>query len=346
MKKLFVVLLALMVIGSFASAQVTIGTWNRIGFMAYQQTGSNDGVVKEHPGWGRIALQFSAKAERAGMAVEVTVAPGTTGVNSTNFNIGDYCKLWAKPVDGVEIDLGTGVFDALRGKVGGGSAISIWSAGDEDTLFMRFKMARSMFVAITAVPNLYVGATVKGPSGGYGSSIPAEDAYSAMQVGAGYTIEGIGLLRAQFVGDVSTGTGEYVQAGFALVGAVPGLTADATGTFYIDSDTTKQNVVAAAVAYSANGIGAQIRTKISLPKDSAELNMAFSGYGQYTIGQIVVGADIDLNSIAETGKKFSVVPRVALNLPGGGTLITGVQITKELDSAGDLTFGIPIVLTY
>jgi len=346
MKKLLFVLLALTVIGSLATAQVTIGTWNRIGFIAYQKAGSADPVVKEQPGWGRIALQFSAKAERAGMAVEVTVAPGTTGQNSTSFGLGDYCKLWAKPFDGVELDLGNGVFDALRGKVGSGSPISIWSAGDEDTLFMRFKMARSMFVAITAVPNLYVGATVKGPTGGYGSSTLVKDAYGAMQVGAGYTIEGIGQARVQYVGDISTGVNEYVQAGFALIGVVPGLTADASGLFYIDSDTLSQNVIAAAVAYSANGIGAQARTKVKLATDALDLDAAFSGYLNYTMGQIVVGADLDLNSIAANGKKFSAVPRVAMNLPGGGNLVTGVQITKMLDGAGDITFGIPIVITY
>jgi len=347
MKKLLVVLLTLVVLGTLVTAQVTIGTWNRIGFIAYQQTGSADAVVKEQPGWGRIALQFSAKAEKAGMAVEITAAPGTTGVNSTNFNLGDYCKVWAKPFDGVEIDLGTGVFDSLRGKIGGGSSIAAaYSAGDEDALFMRFKMVRGMYAAFTGVPNLFVGAALKGPTGGYGSSALVKDVYNAIQIGAGYTIEGIGQVRAQYVGDSSTGVGEYAQVGFALIGVVPGLTADASAKFFIDSAATAQNVVAAAVQYSANGLTAQGRTQVKLPKDPAKLDAAISGYAQYSIQTYVVGADFDLNSILDTGKVLALTPRVSINLPGGGQLALGAQIKKPLDGTGDMTFGIPICLTY
>lgn len=140
MKKLLIVLLALTVIGSFATAQVTIGTWNRIGtnfYRTYDNASATFGneltnpVVSNQPGWGRIALQFSAKAEKAGMAAEVTInAAGSLGK-------GDYVKLWAKPFDGVELDFGTGVFDALRGKIGGGSPIAVeYTAGDEDGLFI------------------------------------------------------------------------------------------------------------------------------------------------------------------------------------------------------------------
>jgi len=336
MKKLIVVLLALTVIGTLAfAADVTIGTWNRLGFMLYQQasTANADATTSMYPGWGRVGLSFAAKADNFGMAADIN--PNTTSVG-----LGDTCKLYANLLDGkLTISIGKGNFDTLRGKIGGGSAVGIVNGGDEDAIFARFAIAGGVITEIKPVDGLYIAAAFSDKNG------LASTTYRDIQAGFGYTIEGIGLIRAQFIGGY-TDT-RAVQAAFALT-AVEGLTVDAGAKFYLGGDdTTNQHFASVAVKYSKDALGAMARTKVLLPKDPAKLDMSVGAYLNYKVAdEIVLGADFGLDTIAETGKTFAATPYFQYNVAGGGTINLGVQLQADLDGAKTFTYGIPLVFTF
>jgi hypothetical protein len=334
MKKLFVVLLALMVIGSYVTAaDVTIGTWSRLGFMLYQQAGSADATATAYPSWGRVGLSFSAKTDLFGMAADVNASPSSVG-------LGDTAKLYVKLFDKmVTISAGKGYFDTLRGKIGGAQSVGLCDGGGEDDIFARFSISKGLMTELS-VSGLYVGAAFS-----ENATTKASYTYRDIQVGAGYTIEGIGLVRAQFIGGyVDT---RAVQAAFAFTG-VQGLTVDAGAKFYLGGDeTTNQNFASVAAKYSKDALGAMVRTKVLLPKDPKKLDMSFGANVNYKVMDgIVLGADFGLSSILETGKVFKATPYVQHNPAGGGTLQLGFQMQMGLDGAKTFTYGIPLVLTF
>ncbi len=335
MKKLLVVLLALAVIASFASAaDVTIGTWNRLGFMLYEQASTTgaDATTSLYPGWGRNALNFGAKADNFGMAVDIQA-------NSGGLSIGDSCKLYANLLDGkVTISIGKGNFDTLRGKIGGGSAAGLTEGGGEDDIFARFNPNYGVMTEIKPVDGLYIGAS-------FSDKAKASVTYRDIQVGAGYTIEGIGLIRAQFIGGyIDT---RAVQAAFAFTG-VEGLTVDAGAKFYLGGDdATAQNFASVAAKYGKDAFNVMARTKVLLPKDPAKLDMSFGANVNYKVADaIVLGADFGLTSIAETGKTVKITPYMDYNVAGGGTISLGCQLQAGLDGAKTFTYGIPLVFTF
>jgi hypothetical protein len=335
MKKLLVVLLALTVIGSFVTAaDVTIGTWNRIGFNLYDKNGDADATATEYPGWGRVGLSFAAKTDFAGMAVDVEAHPG-----ADNTAIGDTAKLYAMLLDSkLTVSVGKGYFDTLRGKIGGGSPVGLTDGGAEDDIFARFAIKRGVMTELKPIDAFFIGASFSQNA----TTSLADDTYKAIQVGAGYTLEGIGLVRAQYIGN--TGTDAAVQAAFAFTG-VEGLTVDAGAKFFIDADTASQNFISAAAKYSKDALGLMARTKVKLATDAADLDVGFGGYVTYKIDSIVIGADVGFPTIADNAKLVKVTPYAQLNLEGGGLIMAGFQAQIGLDGQ-DLHFGIPLVIQF
>jgi hypothetical protein len=322
MKKLLVVLLALATIGSMAFAEVSIGTWSRIGLSVYDQTGSAAAVTKHYPSWGNAGLSFSAKGDNAGMAADASFAPG-----SDNVTIGTNAKLWAKLFDMLTITAGKTQNTVLWGKIGGGSAIGTVKGGGNDDIFNSITIKNGLMAELAPVENLYlVGAIAEA------TSATTADAFKAVMADVGYTLPDVGLIRAGYLTD-------QVQAAFAFTG-VKDLTVDVGGKYNLATSVIKAS---AAAKMTAGDLGFMGRTLITAG-GSAAFDMGLGGYVNYKIDAVVVGADIGLNSIS-TAKVLNLTPYVQYNIPGGGMIITGVQTAVGLDGQ-PFQFGIPVVLQF
>lgn len=223
-----------------------------------------------------VGVSFSATAEKIGFNLDYRVVEGGSAWNSA-----DNAYMWVKPLDFLTI--GAGKFNGpadygIRGKVGqfANSGISgllgITSLGDEDNIFRRFKPFNGDhaggIIALTPIEGLIIGAVfnaeVKGTAGSFDS-----DAYKKFQIGAGYTIANIGIIRAQFLGGLNdlsviidptiphsfidkdkkkigldgvltSGTTNRIQVAFALT-AVENLTLDIGGLIPIGYEEEEKN---------------------------------------------------------------------------------------------------------
>lgn len=322
MKKLLVVLLALAVVGTMAFAEVSLGTWSRIGLSVYDQAGSAAATAKNYPSWGNAGVSFSAKGENAGMAADASFSPA-----GGNVGIGDNAKLWAKLFDMLTITAGKSYGDTLRGKIGGGSAIGTVKGGGNDDIFTRFSITKGLLFELAPVENLYMGAALS-----EAATTAAADTYKAIQAAAGYTLPDVGLIRAGYLGG-----SDQIQAAFAFTG-VKDLTVDVGGKYTLTSGAI---AVSAAGKMAMGDLGFMVRTLVTT---GTAFDMGLGGYVNYKMDAVVVGADFGLNSISAS-KALNLTPYVQYNIPGGGLVITGVQTTIGLDGQ-PFQFGIPIVLQF
>jgi len=330
MKKLLVVLLALVVIGSFASAQVTFGSWNRIGYSVYTQPASTAAASSAvYPGWSRADFTLQVIKDNAGIIANLELKPD--GSLGTGDNIQAYVKLLDSKIT---LRMGKAYVDALRGKVGGSQAVGSLPTGDEDAIYTRFKMAEGLALEIAPVEGLFIGAVVN-------KAATVTDEFAAIQVGAGYTIKDLGQLRAGYYGNA--GTDDFIQAAFAFTG-VAGLTADLGMKYY--TEAVAHNIpVTVGVKYSMDALNLMFRTQALIPSGTAAFDESFALNANYKVmDTLVIGADLGLSGIAGTAKTANVTPYVQYNIPGGGQLQIGFNAVVGLD-AQPLGFCIPIVLT-
>jgi hypothetical protein len=283
MKKALVVLLILAVAGGLFGQTFTLSgrvdTW-LIPFQYIDRDGDGlmgAGLGRDTAGGNGIRARLfgEAKTDTLGLKIQLQFYPAE--VSSAGFvQPDDNVEVWWKPVDWFQLDVGKFVSDPLRGKVGDGS----WMDGltvmsyDGDEIFSRFRSQGlnnggsgnagvlasfnfSGFFLGALLPNLKAFGNTSGSDtfsgGGKGnlyetanytngkSAIGRE--FERIQVGVGYTIPDIGLVRVQYVGAnasftnaISAGvvSGGYgivtprIEAAFALT-AVQGLTLDIGG---------------------------------------------------------------------------------------------------------------------
>jgi hypothetical protein len=136
--------------------------------------------------------------------------------NGNWVDFGDWANVWWKPLDMLKFDVGEFNGDTLRGKVGNDNWHNYTvGAGDEDAIFQRFRGDIGAMVSLTPIPGLYIGVLVPDfkpcieatpdMTGSNNSDIDSATrralrVYEKTQVGVGYELNGIGLVRAQFVG--------------------------------------------------------------------------------------------------------------------------------------------------
>lgn len=207
MKKALAILMTLALVASAATAEVTWGIWGRGVFVPVQSTNvgtsATDATAKSVlttenvASWGgnqRLGFSINAASDNVGFHVDLTGDIASVG-------IGDQAKAWFKFNDMFKVEFGKVQFDALRGKIGdvGGFQRYVGTNSDEDAIFTRFYPGNGAVVEITPVEGAVIAASVNPGSDAY--SAIAENVYKNIQVGAGYTIAGIGQIRAQYIGN-------------------------------------------------------------------------------------------------------------------------------------------------
>jgi len=171
--------------------------------------------------WGgdraRVDFRINGATDYVGFSVASSSETGNLGSHDNGYHI------WVKPTgtDILKITAGAFVDETLRGKIGnldgGFSNVLVGrEVPEEDSIFQRFGYGSESVNAFLSAPNAFmissvpvegafIGIMVSGKrDGGWSDdengATRALDAYRFMQIGAGYNIDGIGHIRAQWVG--------------------------------------------------------------------------------------------------------------------------------------------------
>jgi hypothetical protein len=320
------------------AASLTVGGWGRMGFElvdTYNATQATN--VSTTPGWAngnRIGVAFHGTSANIGFDWNFDYDGAT--LSGTD----DVAKIWAKISPMFEVELGRIEGDTLRGKIGGDSvSVTSDATGDNDTIFARFFPKQGILLDITPMPALYIGASIDAPVGG--AAMNAMNSYQAVQVGAGYTIENVGLVRAQYIG--SDTTKGAVQAAFAYTG-MAGLTVDVGATIPMDSNA--QMVAAGGVNYGKDALAAVIEIKATFGGASgSKTDLDVWGDASYKVADpLAAGAEFTFEGLAASQKLLELFPYAQFNY-GAGSLRVGFLAGIGLDSQ-PMVYKIPVVITF
>jgi opacity protein-like surface antigen len=267
-KVLLIVALLTISLASLTFAQATVGGWGRGVFVPVAVA---DGDVKAllQSSWGgpnRVGFSISGSSDNIGAQADMIYDGGAVAV-------GDQFKAWVKPIEMLTITIGQAFDDTLRGSEGFCAYNWVRPNGivGDDLTFMRIGRTAGANVIVAAAPvdGAYVyaalGTVVPGwwdfSWGSYtmnlfnpDASIARADTMSLMleegQYGAGYDIAGIGVIRAQFLGQTSDYADPepwgIINAAFKLT-MVEGLAVDIGAYIPTDSEMNGGNIATVAV---------------------------------------------------------------------------------------------------
>jgi len=235
-------------------AQVTIGGSVDMSVVPFQfveglgyesgTMGAGIGGVLQNNG-PRIRLDARAVNEehRIGMRArfQFTAPTGNMALGGENF-----LQAWWSPLDWLRVDVGRFDDDRLRGRIGDdemGMFTNMMFGPDQ--IFNRFRVRSGMMLSTTPVEGLLLAGALRelvnyGGGAATATTTPGEvntvanrhvngDAWRNMTFAMGYTIPDIGLIRVQYIGDVTGGAAieknNNVELAFALT-AIDGLLLD------------------------------------------------------------------------------------------------------------------------
>ena len=202
-KTLIAVAAAAALTATSAFAEITFGAWLRVLASPVASTGEDiiAGVANSW-GWGartaRININGTSEDGKAGFVM------GVYNDFESGLGQGDDAYLWVKPVDTVKISVGK--FDSPTNGLRGDFTYGSWNwlrpgnwAFDGEGLTFDGVSKNGLMLEADPMEGLHAFAVIP-MSSSYAS---AEEVYRNIQAGFGYAIEGVGKLKAQFVGDYS-----------------------------------------------------------------------------------------------------------------------------------------------
>ena len=202
-KTLIAVAAAAALTATSAFAEITFGAWLRVLASPVASTGKDViAGVENSWGWGartaRININGTSEDGKAGFVM------GVYNDFESGLGQGDDAYLWVKPVDTVKVSVGK--FDSPTNGLRGDFCYGSWNwlrpfnwAYDGEGLTFDGIWRSGMMLEADPIEGLHAFAVIP-MSSSYKS---AEDTYRNIQVGFGYAIEGVGKLKAQFIGDDS-----------------------------------------------------------------------------------------------------------------------------------------------
>jgi hypothetical protein len=213
MKRIFAVALIGAFVAGIAFADIDLGKGVTLGGHAYARlvpfASANDETVAGNY-WGRLGLvtNWQDESGKAGLRVELQAGGG--GTYGPGFATIDNAKAWFKPFDMLKVTYGKFVEDDFRGKfaasdddiAGAGDAFggALNSGYNADWVFSRFQVSSGtgLHLALTPIEALKIEAAVD-IANGLKNGGDISDLYGTIQVGLGYTIANVGLVRFQFI---------------------------------------------------------------------------------------------------------------------------------------------------
>ncbi|MDR2632116.1 MAG: hypothetical protein LBC51_00645 [Treponema sp.] len=240
MKKLIVLLAVLMVLAGAVFAEVTVSGKVDTVVMPLQVIAPKEGDPLIGAAVGRNGSTDATRArigivagtENVGINFMVQFNPNLGAAD--RIGLDDFAEVWWKPISPLKIEAGKFVNDTLRGKIGDDN----WNKytmpmKDADGIFSRFKSTNwaggdvsevGFMLGITPIEPLFIGVSVPSvdqlvsATPDRTKSYPYYEkenntwkakqtttgnvltTYEKIQAGLGFTIENIGLIRAQYVG--------------------------------------------------------------------------------------------------------------------------------------------------
>ena len=202
-KTLIAVAAAAALTATSAFAEITFGAWLRVLASPVASTGEDIiAGVQNSWGWGartaRININGTSEDGKAGFVM------GVYNDFESGLGQGDDAYLWVKPVDTVKVSVGK--FDSPTNGLRGDFTYGSWNwlrpgnwVYDGEGLTFDGIWRSGLMVEADPMEGLHAFAVIP-MSASYKS---AEEVYRNIQVGFGYAIEGVGKLKAQFIGDYS-----------------------------------------------------------------------------------------------------------------------------------------------
>ncbi|WP_407437042.1 hypothetical protein [Treponema sp.] len=236
MKKIVGTIAAIALATSAVFADVNVGMgFSRAIWTPFAYDG-NDARMDISTSWGvqpRIGASISGASDECGVVADMKFDGGNVAVN-------DNAYVWVKPISWLKINIGQSFDGTLRGNACygmwdwlrvGGSTLDI-STGElatattvdtdkvglvnvmtgEDFIFTRVCMNPLGGAYLPLVGTILMADPIDGlhiavglPIDGYNNQ-KIEDVFKNIQVQAGYTIDGVGTIKAQYIGSKGTGT--------------------------------------------------------------------------------------------------------------------------------------------
>ena len=207
-KTLIAVAAAAALTATSAFAEITFGAWLRT-LTAPVASNGEDTVVGTANSWGwgartaRIDINGVSEDGKAGFAMNVF------NDMSMDISAGDRAVLWVKPVDMIKISVGK--YDSPDNGLRGDFCYGSWNwlrpynwGFDGEGLTFDGIWRKGMMIEADPIEGLHAFVVIPMADANADSYYTkAEDAYRNVQIGFGYAIDGVGKLKAQFIGDDS-----------------------------------------------------------------------------------------------------------------------------------------------
>ena len=202
MKKTLIAVAAAAALTTSAFAEITFGAWLRA-LAAPVASNGEDTVASMGNSWGwgaRTArINIHAAAEDGKVGFEMGVYNDVDG----GIADGDDAFIWGKPIDMLTVSFGKfdGPRNGLRGDVCYGSwnwlrPTDTWIAEDEGLLMSGLCNNKGVKLDVTPIDGLLITAFLPITK----TATKVEDVYKNIQAGFGYDIDGVGKIKAQFIG--------------------------------------------------------------------------------------------------------------------------------------------------
>jgi hypothetical protein len=309
--------MVLLIVAGAAFAQIpdgfSVNAWGRADFVPFQGQFPDGGDAKYYTGtgsgWGAgymgLNFQFNALDGKIGGQFEL----GTNG--DIEPTVGDNLHVWVKPFGSDILYLKVGKFrdgrfrgpgtdNEFQGFIGG-------PGKDGDSVFNRFEPdGGALFVSqpiagLSIYAQLNPGATINGIGPALDPGAEANDVYKKIQTGFAYDISGIGLIRAQYVGntgDITPATAaKFVLDPDTYTGGPPpvGGTSSVPGWTYVEAESQTINAARIEAAFKVTavpGLNLDLGLKLPLPVSdtiagtdvTAQDNFQLSVAGDYSAG--------------------------------------------------------------
>ena len=205
-KTLIAVAAAAALTATSAFAEITFGAWLRT-LTAPVASNGEDTVVGTANSWGwgartaRIDINGVSEDGKAGFAMNVF------NDMSMDITAGDRAVLWVKPVDMIKISVGK--YDSPDNGLRGDFCYGSWNwlrpynwGFDGEGLTFDGIWRKGMMIEADPIEGLHAFVVIPMEDAKADSYYKkAEDTYRNVQIGFGYAIDGVGKLKAQFIGD-------------------------------------------------------------------------------------------------------------------------------------------------
>ncbi len=359
MKKTLIAAAAAVALTASAAAEITFGSWGRA-IAVPLATNGKDTVAGQTMSWGgygrTTGVDFIGQDDEGKCGFIMSYRVTTNNESSP----GDAAHFWVKPLDQVKLTIGKVDHNALRGDLCFGSWNWIRPGFyDDEGLTMSGYGKTGLMAEFTPVEGFYAFVGVPLTNDFSSTNGKAEDVYKKTQIGAAYAIDGVGKIKAQYIGK---GKDSTIEAAFDLT-AVENLFFT-VGLAYNNYDKVvpSSNIMKIGVgaSYQVNddlkvSASAQFKTY-----DDQDMSMAFGAGVAYGLGDgLTAEADVRVkmeNKDAREEQQIAAFAGLtkqvgAASLGIGFQMKTdcpndkGLQDIKNVEADKKLIWAVPVVLS-